>query len=259
MLRLILFFELVGARLLHLLYRVHHVFDHIAVVHGTGQLLLPHIDKCARHLLIVVLGHVASPDCCSFCWLVLVPKMKHKGLLYKIKRKKGVGMAKKTARNNEPVVVKKYANRRLYNTETSTYVTLEDLCDMVKEGTDFIVCDAKTGDDLTRQVLTQIIFEQESRGENLLPIGFLRNLIGFYDDSIKGFVPHYLENSMQTFITNQEKMREMMGMSQMTNPLGQMPNPLSQLEELGKQNMEFFSKAMESIFTPFASTDEKKK
>lgn len=170
----------------------------------------------------------------------------------KIKRKKGVGMAKKTSRNNEPVVVKKYANRRLYNTETSTYVTLDDLCDMVKEGTDFIVCDAKTGDDLTRQVLTQIIFEQESRGENLLPVGFLRNLIGFYDDNIKEFVPHYLENSMQTFMTNQEKMREMMGMSQFSNPL-------SQLEELGKQNMEFFSKAMESIFTPFSMGDDKKK
>jgi len=161
-------------------------------------------------------------------------------------------MAKKSTKTNEPVVVKKYANRRLYNTETSTYVTLDDLCEMVKEGTDFIVCDAKTGDDLTRQVLTQIIFEQESRGQSLLPVGFLRNLIGFYDDSIKEFVPHYLENSMQTFLTNQEKMREAMGMSQFANPL-------SQLEEISKQNMEFFTNAMETMFSSFGIEDGKKK
>lgn len=158
-------------------------------------------------------------------------------------------MARKSGRTEaEPVVIKKYANRRLYNTETSSYVTLEDLCDMVKEGTDFLVCDAKTGEDLTRQVLTQIIFEQESRGQNLLPISFLRNLIGFYDDNIKEFVPHYLDSSMQTFLKNQEKMREMMG-------VGQFANPLAQLEEIGKQNMELFSKAME-MFSPFSYGDK---
>ncbi|MCI5050302.1 MAG: polyhydroxyalkanoate synthesis repressor PhaR [Rickettsiales bacterium] len=171
-------------------------------------------------------------------------------------------MAKKSTNKDEPVVVKKYANRRLYNTQTSTYVTLDDLCEMVKEGTDFIVCDAKSGDDLTRQVLTQIIFEQESRGENLLPIGFLRNLIGFYDDNIKEYVPHYLEKTMETFITNQEKMREMMGMNQFGNPL-------EQLEEIGKQNMEFFSKTMGqtmenmenmgNMFNPFTAPDNDKK
>ncbi len=163
-------------------------------------------------------------------------------------------MARKSGRSEtEPVVIKKYANRRLYNTETSSYVTLEDLCDMVKEGTDFLVCDAKSGEDLTRQVLTQIIFEQESRGHNLLPISFLRNLIGFYDDKIKEFVPHYLDSSMQTFLKNQEKMRDMMA-------VGPMVNPLAQLEEIGKQNMELFSKAME-MFTPFSYSekDEKKK
>ncbi len=156
-----------------------------------------------------------------------------------------------TNQKTEPVVIKKYANRRLYNTETSSYVTLDDLCDMVKEGTEFVVYDAKSGDDLTRQILTQIIFEQESRGQNLLPISFLRNLIGFYDDSIRDFVPHYLETTMQTFLSNQEKMREMMGMDQFASPF-------SQLEEIGKQNIELFTKAM-GMFTPgFPDEDEKK-
>ena len=161
-------------------------------------------------------------------------------------------MARKSGGENDPVVIKKYANRRLYNTQTSTYVTLDDLCDMVKEGTEFVVCDAKSGDDLTKQVLTQIIFEQENRGQNLLPVSFLRNLIGFYDDNIKDFVPHYLDNSMQTFMMNQEKMREMMGVNQFANPFEQM-------EEISKQNMEFFSKAMEAMFTPFGMEDDKKK
>ncbi len=165
-------------------------------------------------------------------------------------------MARKTGGNdNDPVVIKKYANRRLYNTQTSTYVTLDDLCEMVKEGTDFVVVDAKSGGELTKQVLTQIIFEQESRGQNLLPISFLRNLIGFYDDSIKDFVPHYLESSMQTFMKNQEKMREMMGMS----AVGGQFNPMVQLEEIGKQNLEFFSKTMETIFTPFGGEYETRK
>lgn len=167
-------------------------------------------------------------------------------------------MARKSGGNgNEPVVIKKYANRRLYNTQTSTYVTLDDLCEMVKEGTDFLVCDAKSGEELTKQVLTQIIFEQESRGQNLLPVGFLRNLIGFYDDGIKDFIPHYLESSMQTFMKNQEKMRDMMGINMAGNQFG---NPLAQLEEIGKQNLEFFSKAME-MFTPFGvpGVDPKKK
>lgn len=146
----------------------------------------------------------------------------------------------------EPIVIKKYANRRLYNTDTSSYVTLDDLCDMVKEGADFIVYDAKSGEDLTRQILTQIIFEQEGKGESLMPISFLRNLIGFYDNSLKDFVPHYLESTMQTFMGNQEKMREVMGMGTMGS-FGQFS---SQLEEIGKQNMELFTKAF-GMFTPF--------
>ena len=161
----------------------------------------------------------------------------------------------------EPIIIKKYANRRLYNTDTSSYVTLEDLCDMVKEGADFIVYDAKSGEDLTRSVLTQIIFEQESQGGKLLPINFLRQLIGFYDNSLKDFVPHYLESSMQTFHKNQEKMREMLGV----NPIAGMgvggmglDKMTAQLEEIGKQNMELFTKAF-SMFTPFTTGGDKKK
>lgn len=155
----------------------------------------------------------------------------------------------------EPIVIKKYANRRLYNTDTSSYVTLEDLCDMVKEGAEFIVYDAKSGEDLTRQILTQIIFEQEGKGENLLPVNFLRSIIGFYDNSLKDFVPHYLESSMSTFVKNQEKMREMMGVG----PMGSFGQLSHQLEEIGKQNMELFTKAF-SMFTPFdaAATNKKK-
>lgn len=152
----------------------------------------------------------------------------------------------------EPIVIKKYANRRLYNTDTSSYVTLDDLCTMVKEGSEFIVYDAKSGEDLTRQILTQIIFEEESHGEHLLPINFLRQLIGYYDNSLKGFVPHYLESTMQTFAKNQEKMNEMLGLGS----LGSFGQVASQLEEIGKQNMEMFTKAF-SMFTPFDGAKKK--
>jgi polyhydroxyalkanoate synthesis repressor PhaR len=143
-----------------------------------------------------------------------------------------------------PITIKKYANRRLYNTATSSYVTLDHLCQMVKENTDFVVYDAKSGDDITRSVLTQIIVEEESKGQNLLPIGFLRQLIGFYGDSLGGLVPRYLEHSMQAFSRNEEQMRDLM-----QNALGGM-FPLNQLEELNKQNMAFFENAMK-MFTPF--------
>jgi polyhydroxyalkanoate synthesis repressor PhaR len=152
----------------------------------------------------------------------------------------------KKSQSSEPIVIKKYANRRLYNTDTSSYVTLDDLCTMVKEGAEFIVYDAKSGEDLTRQILTQVIFEQESSGEHLLPTNFLRSIIGFYDNSLKEFVPHYLESTMKTFQGNQEKMREMMGMGTM----GSFGQVAQQLEEIGKQNMEMFTKAF-SMFTPF--------
>ncbi len=155
----------------------------------------------------------------------------------------------------EPIVIKKYANRRLYNTDTSSYVTLEDLCDMVKEGSDFIVYDAKSGEELTRQILTQIIFEQEGKGESLLPVNFLRSVIGYYDNSLKDFVPHYLESTMATFTKNQEKMREMMGIGGGMGSFGQLSH---QLEEIGKQNMELFTKAF-SMFTPFTAEQANKK
>lgn len=155
----------------------------------------------------------------------------------------------------EPIVIKKYANRRLYNTDTSSYVTLADLCDMVKEGAEFIVYDAKSGEDLTRQVLSQIIFEQESSGgEQLLPVNFLRSVIGFYDNSLKDLLPHYLESSMASFHGNQEKMRELMGMG----AVGSFGQVAQQLEEIGKQNMELFTKAFE-MFTPFTGTETPKK
>ncbi len=143
-----------------------------------------------------------------------------------------------------PVVIKKYANRRLYNTDTSSYVTLDDLCDMVKNGEDFVVYDAKSGDDITRSVLTQIIFEQEAKGENLLPIGFLRQLIGFYDDQLRGLVPSYLEVAMENFSRNQEQIR-----NNLEEAFGGM-FPFQQMQELGKQNMAMFEQAL-SMFSPF--------
>src|SRR5579885_2713216 len=106
------------------------------------------------------------------------------------------------------ITIKKYANRRLYNTATSSYVTLDHLCQMVKEGREFVVYDAKTGEDITRAVLTQIIVEEEAKGQNLLPIGFLRQLISFYGDNMQWMVPRYLEYTMQSFASNQDKMRE---------------------------------------------------
>lgn len=143
-----------------------------------------------------------------------------------------------------PVTIKKYANRRLYNTATSSYVTLDHLAQMVKEGTDFVVFDAKTGEDITRSVLTQIIVEEESKGgQNLLPIGFLRQLISFYGDSLGGLVPRYLEHSMQSFAHHEQQMRSMM--EKALDGLF----PFGPLEEVGKQNMAFLESAMK-MFTP---------
>ena len=149
-------------------------------------------------------------------------------------------------KQGSPVVIKKYANRRLYNTATSSYVTLEHLCDMVKEGIDFAVYDAKSGTDITHSVLTQIIMEEESKGRNLLPIGFLRQLIGFYGDSLSSFVPRYLELSMETFARNQEEMR-----SHLEDAFGGF-FPFKQIEDMGKNNMAAFQRAME-MFAPFGS------
>ncbi len=155
------------------------------------------------------------------------------------------------AKSEGPVAIKKYANRRLYNTGTSTYVTLEDLATMVKNGEDFTVSDAKTGEDITRSVLTQIIFEQENKegGENLLPIKFLRQLIGFYGGSMQKFVPSYLEISLESFTREQEKFRQ-----QITQAFGATPfGPL--VEDQVRRNMDMFKQAF-SMFTPFARQGE---
>jgi polyhydroxyalkanoate synthesis repressor PhaR len=150
------------------------------------------------------------------------------------------------AKTDGPVTIKKYANRRLYNTGTSTYVTLEDLATMVKNGEEFAVSDAKTGEDITRSVLTQIIFEQENKegGENLLPIKFLRQLIGFYGGSMQKFVPSYLEVSLETFTREQEKFRQQMTQAFGATPFGPM------MEEQVRRNMDMFKQAF-SMFTPF--------
>src|SRR2546421_5105014 len=150
----------------------------------------------------------------------------------------------------EPVTIKKYANRRLYNTGTSTYVTLEDLATMVKSGEDFAVFDAKTGDDITRSVLTQIIFEQENKegAQNLLPINFLRQLIRFYGDSMQMLVPRYLETSIDSLTREQQKFRD-----QMSQAFG--ASGFGALDEQVRRNMEVFQRAF-SMFTPFARRDE---
>jgi polyhydroxyalkanoate synthesis repressor PhaR len=153
-------------------------------------------------------------------------------------------MWKSMAKTDQPTTIKKYANRRLYNTGTSTYVTLEDLAAMVKEGEDFLVYDAKTGDDITRSVLAQIIFEQENKaGQNLLPTTFLRQLIRFYGDSMQMVVPRYLEQSIDTLTREQEKFRK-----QLTSTFS--VGPFAPLEEHVRRNMELFERTF-SMFKPF--------
>ena len=153
------------------------------------------------------------------------------------------------AKSDNPITIKKYANRRLYNTGTSTYVTLEDLAAMVKRGEDFIVNDAKTGEDITRQVLAQIIFEQENKeGQSMLPIAFLRQLIRFYGDSMQMLVPRYLEVSIDSFTREQEKFRQ-----QMAQAFG--GSPFGALEEQVRRNMEMFERAF-TMFTPFVRREQ---
>ena len=154
--------------------------------------------------------------------------------------------AEGTGAKPAPVVIKKYANRRLYNTSTSSYVTLDDLSRMVKEGHDFVVFDAKSGDDITRAVLTQIIVEEEQKGQNLLPIGFLRQLISLYGDSMQWMVPRYLEQAMAAFALNQDQMRK-----SLQQTFGGM-FPFGKLEEMGKQNLALFEQTMK-MFSPFGA------
>ncbi|MBV9044875.1 MAG: polyhydroxyalkanoate synthesis repressor PhaR [Alphaproteobacteria bacterium] len=156
-----------------------------------------------------------------------------------IKRK---DVSEESSKGEAPVVIKKYANRRLYNTQTSSYVTLDHLAQMVKDGTEFEVRDARTGEDITRSVLTQIIFEEEAKGQSLLPIKFLRQLIRFYGDSLQSFVPGYLDMSMDGFAKNQEQMRNRL--AEAFGGSGQV------IENLTRQNMAMFERAMQ-MFSPF--------
>ena len=148
----------------------------------------------------------------------------------------------------KPVIVKKYANRRLYNTATSSYVTLDDLAQLIKDGGDFVAHDAKTGEDITRSVLTQIIVEQEQKGQNLLPISFLRQLISFYGDSMQFLVPGYLEQTMVAFNRNQEQIRKNLQATFGIFPFGQ-------FEEMGKQNMALFERALK-MMAPYGGGDK---
>jgi polyhydroxyalkanoate synthesis repressor PhaR len=147
-----------------------------------------------------------------------------------------------------PVVVKKYANRRLYNTESSSYITLDSLAEMVRIGRDFVVFDAKTGEDITRSVLTQIIVEEENKGRAMLPTGFLRQLIGFYGNSMQSVVPKYLEQAMGAFAVQQDQVRRAM-----QSTMGTFIPP--GLEEVGRQNMAMMERAM-SLFSPFLPEGE---
>lgn len=167
-------------------------------------------------------------------------------------------MARPRKKKDDVIVVKKYANRRLYDTGRSSYVTLEDLAEMIREGQEFVVQDAKSGEDLTQSVLTQIIVEQESKGHNMLPASFLKQIIQFYGDNMQAFVPTYLEHAMQNFVQSQEQLRENVQKSFGT----MMPmNSMDSIEEMNRKNMEIMAKTMQ-MFTPFANpynTDKKDK
>lgn len=153
-----------------------------------------------------------------------------------------------SADKKEAVVIKKYANRRLYNTETSTYVTLEDLAAMVRSDRDFVVYDAKSGDDLTHSVLTQIIVEQENRvgGQTLLPVPFLRQLIRFYDDSIGRMVPGYLQFSLENLAKDQEKLR-----AQFTSAFSNPTAAFEVYQDMARKNMQMFEQAVSMWSNPF--------
>ena len=154
-------------------------------------------------------------------------------------RKNGAQEEAREGGTRRPITVKKYANRRLYNTQTSSYVTLDDLARMVRAGDDFVVVDAKSGEDLTRSVLAQIIFDQENRGETLLPIPFLRRLIGLYGGNMQSFVPSYLEASMDAFAKNQEAIRR-----SVTDAFAAPSSGMRMFEDAAKQNMALFEQGL---------------
>lgn len=168
-------------------------------------------------------------------------------------------MAKTRRGQGEPTIIKKYANRRLYDTGRSSYVTLDDLCEMVKEGHDFVVKDAKSGKDITRSVLTQIIADQETNSEeNLLPTGFLKTLIGFYGDNMQEFLPSYLESTLDVFVKNQQQLQEQLNKSLegMNNMNGMFPSSPTTFEEMNRKNIEMFERTMK-MFSPFNMYSEK--
>jgi len=182
----------------------------------------------------------------------LLTNLRHRGgsrqLAGRRKGRTGVAAKKTSDGDGGPITIKKYANRRLYNTATSSYVTLDHLCQMVQDGVDFVVYDAKTGEDITRSVLTQIIVEEEAKGQHLLPIKFLRQLIAFYGGPMQWMVPRYLDHMMDLFAQNQERMRQ-----SMQETFGGI-FPFGNLEEVGRQNMALFENAMK-MFSPFAGGD----
>ena len=157
-------------------------------------------------------------------------------------------MSKDSQTAADAIIIKKYANRRLYDTSSSQYVTLDHLRDLVKRGVDFAVVDAKSGEDLTRGVLAQIIFEEEARGANLLPVDFLRQLISFYGDSLQTVVPGYLNVAMSSFSQQQEELRK-----SMTDAMSSPQASMAMMQELTERNMEMFGNAIR-MFTPFPST-----
>jgi polyhydroxyalkanoate synthesis repressor PhaR len=235
------------------------------IVRHRGYLFLPQIEVTARERLeirrrfrhgeSILLGCLldqrgSGPVCCAAVKNLLPIRANGKSLVASKTHKPKTGShAKMSEAQNTaaqaPITIKKYANRRLYNTATSSYVTLDHLAQMVKDGADFVVYDAKTGEDITRSVLTQIIVEEEGKGgQNLLPISFLRQIIGFYGDSLGGLVPRYLEYSMSSFSRNEQQMRQYM-----QNALDGL-FPFNPFEEMGKQNMAFFESAMK-MFSPF--------
>jgi len=254
-----------GGRTVHQLDAPGDKLGDFAVGGQRRQMLLPKVEVASRQFvdvrLVVRIGHGKNYAAFFLCnaafsaerfydtWTYSISRGEEQLRLFRHNRWKLRTMADKKATEEAPITIKKYANRRLYNTATSSYVTLDHLAQMVKDGTDFVVFDAKSGDDITRSVLTHIIVEEESKGQNLLPINFLRHLISFYGDSLQSLVPRYLDLSMGSFARNQEQMRHYM-----RDTLDGLM-PFQQFEEMGKQNMELFEDAMK-MFTPFYGAAE---
>lgn len=159
-------------------------------------------------------------------------------------------MGRPKKRKDDVIIVKKYANRRLYDTGRSSYVTLDDLCEMIREGQDFVVQDAKTAEDLTQSVLTQIIVEQEAKGESMLPPSFLRQLIQFYGDNVQSYIPSYLDQSMQNFVQHQQELKDTIDKS-IENTMKPLNSPLQIMEEISKKNVEIINNTFKA-FSPFS-------